>query len=83
MTEEGRGLELLEADLAELDNSIYHLVRSNVELAQVLSWYWSLVVDFEQAVCATYCERFISVSWLEMLLIDEHGLWGMERSRCH
>lgn len=38
VTEEGRGLELLEADLAELDNSIYHLVRSNVELAQVMSF---------------------------------------------
>lgn len=29
------GLEVLEADLAELDNSVYHLIRSNVELAQV------------------------------------------------
>lgn len=30
------GLEVLEADLAELENSVFHLVRSNVELAQVL-----------------------------------------------
>lgn len=29
------GLEILEADLAELENSVYHLVRSNVELARV------------------------------------------------
>ena len=29
------GLEVLEADLAETENSVYHLVRSNVELAQV------------------------------------------------
>lgn len=29
------GLEVMEADLAETENSIYHLVRSNVELAQV------------------------------------------------
>lgn len=31
----GGGLEVLEADLAETENSVYHLVRSNVELAQV------------------------------------------------
>lgn len=31
------GLEVLEADLAETENSVYHLVRSNVELAQVCS----------------------------------------------
>lgn len=31
----GAGLEVLEADLAELENSVHHLVRSNVELAQV------------------------------------------------
>eukprot|EP00752_Nemacystus_decipiens_P018611 g16686.t1 len=30
------GLEVLEADLAETENSVYHLVRSNVELAQFL-----------------------------------------------
>lgn len=30
------GLEVLEADLAETENSVYHLVRSNVELSQVL-----------------------------------------------
>lgn len=30
-----KGLEVLEADLAELENSVYHLVRSNVQLAQV------------------------------------------------
>ena len=29
------GLEVLEADLAEMENSVYHLVRSNVEIAQV------------------------------------------------
>lgn len=29
------GLEVLEADLAETENSVYHLVRSNVEIAQV------------------------------------------------
>lgn len=29
------GLEVFEADLAETENSVYHLVRSNVELAQV------------------------------------------------
>ena len=33
--EAGGGLEVLEADLAELENSVYHLVRSNVEIAQV------------------------------------------------
>ncbi|CAM9507110.1 unnamed protein product [Ectocarpus sp. 12 AP-2014] len=31
------GLEVMEADLAETENSIYHLVRSNVELAQFLN----------------------------------------------
>lgn len=29
------GIELLQANLAEVENSAYHLVRSNVELAQV------------------------------------------------
>lgn len=29
------GLELLQADLAELENSIQHLVRSNNELSKV------------------------------------------------
>lgn len=29
------GIELLQANLAEVENSVYHLVRSNVELAQV------------------------------------------------
>ena len=29
------GIDVLQANLAELENSIYHLVRSNVELAQV------------------------------------------------
>lgn len=29
------GIEVLEADLVELENSIAHLVRSNDELAQV------------------------------------------------
>lgn len=29
------GLEVLEADLAETENSVYHLVRSNAELSQV------------------------------------------------
>lgn len=37
------GLEVMEADLAETENSIYHLVRSNVELAQVHYTYVNIV----------------------------------------
>eukprot|EP00903_Cladosiphon_okamuranus_P005772 g5720.t1 len=43
------GLEVLEADLAETENSVYHLVRSNVELAQFLE-ETSGDQDLEQAL---------------------------------
>lgn len=39
------GLEVLEADLAEAENSVYHLVRSNVELAQVCTSYIHTYID--------------------------------------
>lgn len=36
------GLEVLEADLAEIENSVCHLVRSNVELSQARSMFFGV-----------------------------------------
>lgn len=53
------GLEVLEADLAEMENSVYHLVRSNVEIAQVRC----PVKQF--AMCSNQAQ---TKAWIDVLL---------------
>lgn len=54
------GLEVLEADLAEMENSVYHLVRSNVEIAQV----WCPVKQ-QFTLC---CNQAQIKAWMDVLL---------------